>query len=133
MKKCIFAAVAATLCIGNSEAERQRFDLVCSGTYYEGPEKLAKPVERRLRVDLAAGKYCFDDCEKVRDIHAVQPDRIEFIKSEPGAEIFAEAVVSRTTGDYEHLILRGGGWNLRAEWKMQCDPAEFSGFPATRF
>lgn len=124
--------VAAMALLANSEGSPQQFDLVCKGTYFDGPEKVAEPVERRLRVDLAGEKFCFDDCELVRDIHAVQPDRVEFIKNVVPRRSVATATVSRKTGEYEQLIL-DAAYSLRMEWKLQCDPAPFSGFPKVRF
>lgn len=113
-----------------------QFDLVCSGTRQTTLDGPAAPLDYRLRVDLDAGRWCWDACERTFQIADVAPDRL-VLQSErvdtPRKRSTTDNTVSRTTGEHRSIWIETRPMPTYFETKGQCDPAAFSGFPATRF
>lgn len=113
-----------------------QFDLVCSGTRQMGLDAQPVPLDYRLRVDLEARRWCWNDCDRTMQIVDVAPDRLvlqtESIDT-PRKRSTSDNTVSRTTGEHRSIWIETRPIPTYVETKGQCDPAAFSGFPAARF
>lgn len=133
------AALAAALMA--STGPPQKFDLVCAGT----AEKLAiggavsTPYQRHLRIDLATGQWCAEDCAKVERIARVEPGRLLLrdVKIDTPREYWVEREsVDRVTGEHSSMATDSpAGPSPRSAFsKGHCELAPFSEFAkAVRF
>lgn len=110
-----------------------QFDLICKGRTKMSPVGRWQPYEQRYRVDLAAKTYCTFACKTVESIASVDAARIEFATSsedEPG-NVSVIHYVDRADGKWVYFISGGSGMFQSAEGV--CEPAPFTGLPATKF
>ncbi|MBN8263117.1 MAG: hypothetical protein J0M21_00510 [Xanthomonadales bacterium] len=131
---CLALAFAASA--GAQAQTATKFDLICSGTRQMGLEAAAVAHEYRIRVDLDAGRWCWDACERTFEIAEAAPDRIVFAKDEvdtPRQRRTLENAVSRLTGEHRLVSIETRPLPRFMETKGQCEPGSFSGFPAARF
>lgn len=135
--RLIWGLSLALLAAGGANAQTAtQFDLVCRGTRQTGLEAEPVPIEYRIRVDLVAGRWCWDVCERTYEFADVGPDRIVFSKDEIDTyrkRSSSENSVSRSTGEHRLIWIESRPFPTYVETKGHCDPAEFSGFPAARF
>lgn len=112
-----------------------QFDLVCKGTIKESYQGRERPIEVRYRVDLAAGTYCWWQCKTIATIKAVEPGRLVFQLVGPTLprQTRITETVDRTTGAWIDERDNGDPWEGYSSSKGTCEPAPFSGFPATKF
>jgi hypothetical protein len=82
------------LCASTPALAADQFDLACQGTKISQRGGAPEPNSFRLRVDLAAKKWCADACAKVLDVSAVKPDRI----------VLADDIVYNTRSDFSNSI-----------------------------
>lgn len=134
MKRLAFL-VAATVLLG-AQAPRQQFDLVCEGTRQMQLDGPLQPITQRIRVDLSAGQYCFDACERV--MHIAQVTASQIVLSERSTETArqrssARAEINRVTGEYRNYLIESRPIPTFMETRGTCTPQAFSGFPAARF
>jgi hypothetical protein len=105
----LFAATAAST--------PQQFDLICKGsgdvTHY--------------RVDLAAKKWCWENCASTWPIARVEDERITFKEDDTPSEKVWNWV-SRTTGEWFQGMRSATLGEVSSHGT--CEPAPFSGFPA---
>lgn len=131
------ALIAVSLTAFDAAAQSAtRFDLVCSGTRQMDLDGAPAPLDYRLRVDLEARRWCWNDCERTMPIVDVAPDRIVFQSESIDTarkRSTSENSVSRTTGEHRSIWIETRPIPTYVETKGQCDPAAFSGFPAARF
>lgn len=129
------AVLALALAASN---QGEAFDLVCAGEMSSEAitGNTSKPYSVRYRVDLAASKYCEDQCATVNPIFKVDPGVLVFEsidKDAPSERVRKINNVSRNTG--EHLMLytsRSTGSAasvLIMRWRGTCERADFTGFP----
>lgn len=139
MRPIAFTAGLAALALTAVEAAAQsatQFDLVCSGTRQLTLDGPAEPHDYRLRIDLEAGRWCWDECARTMPIVEVAPDRLTLLSEvvdTPRKRSTTENTVSRVTGEHRALWIESRPIPTFVETKGQCDPAAFSGFPAARF
>jgi hypothetical protein len=110
-----------------------QFDLVCKGRQKTSISGAWKPYEQRYRVDVAAKTYCRYDCKAVESVKSVDAARIEFEasdRSEPG-NVALIHYVDRSDGKWVYLF--SGGSSSFESVEGVCEPAPFTGLPATRF
>ena len=113
------------------------FNLVCSGTittdsFYARGQK--EPYSYTYRIDLDKRKWCEGQCGVIRDIHDVQPVRIELEPPEdtntPTKKRFFSSTINRTTGVHSTLLTSGRGTDmLIMKWEGSCSKQPFTGFP----
>jgi hypothetical protein len=118
----ILAAAAAS-------APSQQFDLICTGTPGNDGALVYAGADLRLRVDLAAGKWCEDDCRVINPIVEQQPAMLWLEKAseiEQRREQVHVRAVNRETGQY--LRIQESRFGQISE-RGQCQRAPFSGFP----
>lgn len=104
-----------------------RFDLVCRGdaigTAPVPALRRGGPIKLRIRVDLTAKKFCFDDCGDVRQLTDVNDDFVEASSGEQRVRIM------RATGKF--LYQRTGLYE--AAGAGTCETKPFSGMPKQGF
>lgn len=131
-----FALFAAALAAPTSALAADQFDLKCVGERQLTLRDTPKPHSYSIRIDLKAGKWCWDQCDLIYDIQAIQPDRLvlarEDIKTPSKSRLFANEV-SRVTGHHEMESIETRPVASYFKLSGQCEPAPFSGFPATKF
>lgn len=117
-------------------AVAQQFDLRCQGTRQWGLDADPTPHSFSISVDLDAGRWCWNDCERTYGVADVGPDRITFVDEEERGlrkESRTEVYVERTTGAFRQIWIEVRPFPTYLEVQATCDPAPFSGFPAARF
>lgn len=128
----LMCAIAMTLFGATAAQAAQQLDLVCEGTRQTEPDGPKEPHSFRIIVDLDEMAFCKDACDTMWDIDGVNPAEIIF--TEPGGgRIHSDQRVSRRTGAYEWTVISTGPSPWYEKTEAQCGPAEFSGFPTTRF
>ena len=135
MKSLIIAGWVAALPAA-ALAQAQQFDLVCSGvkvTELDGPEQ---PYDYGFRVDVAAGRWCWDTCERTFEIEEVGPDRLVFQldrENTSRSQRYSRNEVSRIDGLHEQIVIEASPGMQFYNVKGSCSPRPFSGFPAALF
>lgn len=121
----------ALLCgqAGSALAAPDQFDLVCTGSIQAGT-KPAEPWSSRYRVDLRAGRWCFDTCPKVNGIFRADAGEIVLTNRDdrPSGSWVELHTVQRSTGDMVQRIA-----SLDLYIKATCEPAAFTAIPDTKF
>jgi hypothetical protein len=142
-----------------AQASQTQFDLQCSGQLlHHAMTEMAdfKPWRGVVKVDLDAGLFCQDDCTVIEKIQKSGPDEISLKDGSSGFQKgdwhfvrTDSSSVNRRTGQYERSVeqLRDGVILLPGErptlspspdeyseiYVATCEPAQFTGFPKTRF
>lgn len=124
----IFMLLSAT---ASSAAAAEQFNLQCTKVVRgsSGPETNT----RTYRIDLDAKLWCMDECDRARSIKAVTPDQITINETDPAERRYrASHYIYRGTGKYVQTYdNRSLGSFIVTEG--QCEPAPFTGLPATKF
>jgi len=112
-----------------------QFDLLCVGTRKYGLED-AKATTERYRIDLAAKRWCYKECDRTYNIYSVTPSAIT-LQQEVGPELGSDGSVrvheiDRSTGELDHYR-RQRSTGVTYEIKAACEQAPFSGMPKPRF
>jgi hypothetical protein len=106
---------------------------MCSGHFLTGKE--LRPMSHVFRVDLAAGRFCVDDCASTAPLASVSYGEIVFQNevSRSGEVIYRS--VNRESGLYyaDRLTPQPRKKAVRTVTTATCDSAPFTGFPARRF
>ncbi|WP_278983275.1 hypothetical protein [Sphingobium yanoikuyae] len=108
-----------------------QFDLICQGRARYGAPASWQKFENRYRVDLAAKRWCRDNCERVMPLADVSEARITFTSIHNNASI----------GDVDHFVERSSGRLVEimasryspTTVEAQCEAAPFSGLPDKKF
>lgn len=108
-----------------------QFDLICQGRAKYGASASWQKFENRYRVDLAAKRWCRDNCERVMPLADVNEARITFTSIHDDA----------TIGDVDHFVERASGHLVEIHSSRfspqtvaaQCEAAPFSGMPEKKF
>ncbi|UAK23673.1 hypothetical protein [Sphingomonas nostoxanthinifaciens] len=125
---------AVALLSASSAVAADQFDLICKGVetanYFEGK----RPFTLELRVDLEAGRYCYDElCDRgLRPIFSVEASRIDFdepITSDDSPIGKQHHSVDRSTGAYTRFRFAPYGRIGFSTADGNCEPAPFKGFP----
>lgn len=112
----IGAVVASLACATglNAETVSTRFNLFCEGVRESGGA--SKPFTTELRIDLAARKWCDDECKDVRSFAKIERDRLTLSENETSS--FEEwTYVERTTGEFVQVFRSP---LLRSTTKAEC-------------
>lgn len=124
----LFAALTA-------QARPQQFDLRCEGTLQEALDGDIKPHTWSVRIDLANNQWCWNSCERTFSIADVKPERIELVNEREDGRFrgLHTVTVDRRTGQFEQVSIQSRPVAWCRKVAGTCQPATFSGFPATRF
>lgn len=112
----------------------QQFDLNCTQPPPSRYASFAEPANLRIRVDLAANRWCQADCKVLRNIAEVQPGMIFFEREsleEKAHGLGTYRSVDRTNGEYlfsSRFRTIGSRIHLVTEAAV-CSLESFSGFP----
>ena len=123
-----------------------QFDLLCSGSTTgkldpREPRLMDAPVQRwarAFRVDLAAKRYCEDDCLKIETLAEGEPGQVVFLDSVSLIDRLTRerhsAVYDRDTRKYRASDtiqdLAFGHYKMANSVTATCEAGPFSGFPA---
>lgn len=99
-----------------------QFDLVCK----------YGSTTVRYRIDVLRGEACEAACERIWKMGPATSGELRLVDLDTGdpSEVPQTITVNRKTGALRHWI--GGSRNGIVESAV-CEPAPFSGFPATKF
>ena len=128
------AGIPTVLALASSAAE-DRFDAVCSGTVTRDAfeaDPTTEPWEGVFHIDLEARKYCIDACEIYFDVAYATPVMIVLDRMSP--DVPRNTELDRRTGKLYKEVQLGWGRTYRGyRVEAMCEPASFSGWPATKF
>ena len=133
MMRLIFAIVLAA---PTSAIAADQFDLKCVGERQLTLQSKPAPHSYGIRIDLKAGKWCWEHCEVIYDIQSVQPDRLTLDRQD--VKTFSKShllvnEVNRVTGKHELESIETRPLPAYFKLSGQCEPSPFSGFPVTKF
>jgi hypothetical protein len=118
------AALVVALFSASPVYAADQFDLVCTGKV-ESTISRPEPISRRYHVDLAAKRWCYNECT-VRPIVEVNNTQIVFRDTKAAYEgdpTVSLDYVDRTTAKWVFFSAYEQG-------EGTCAPAPFSGFPS---
>lgn len=125
--------VGLLLALTLAQSTPNEFDLLCTGESLLGAigedESTYRryPLENRIRVSLTERKFCWNDCEQVYSLVAVDD---EFITFNHDRDDIAPQRVNRRTGVFSGDGIIG---TLRSIDRATCHRVAFSGLPARQF
>lgn len=104
-------------------AAADQFDLICK----------AKKTEVRYRVDLSRGEWCSEDCRRVLPVANVTTGELTLEDVRPTRRDDPTSLIriNRSTGQWHTFFAIGS--LMPSGHDGLCEPAPFSGFPATKF
>lgn len=112
-----------------------QFDLVCSGSRQVGLSA-PEPIERRIRVDLDAMRWCQFECTRTFPIVEASADTLVLDRAgenDRTAVTRRLTTVSRVTGEWRVATLESGFGAVDSYISGNCAPADFTGFPSAKF
>lgn len=137
--RIVMLGLVAALSAGQALAQDKptQFDLVCRGQQRDQPTGPSREYERHYRLDLAAKRWCSDECKSAFPIEAVTLDMITIRSNilESGHKgVDVDHRISRVTGEVTDNVSSSiGGTLVYQGRKGSCERAPFSGFPPTKF
>ncbi|WP_156447431.1 hypothetical protein [Blastomonas sp. CCH1-A6] len=114
----------------------EKFDLKCTGERQFHLESPVEPHSYGFRIDLKSQKWCWEHCDIIFDIAQVHPDRLILAeKHEVLGRVTSHLVnvIDRTNGNHRFRSSVTGSTGNVHTINGTCEPAPFSGFPATKF
>jgi hypothetical protein len=112
-------------------AMAEKFDLICSGTGADTRnQNSTRPWERRIKVDLAQGAWCFGKCDAPEAIFRVLPNKYTFRWSHTGIRTDT-FIVDRGDSTFQYVLI-DGATNSGELVNGTCRCAPFSGLPKPR-
>lgn len=117
-------------------AQAQSYDLVCTGTVQDEVDGPKAPHEYGFRIDLNAGRWCWDHCDTTFALVEVAPERLVLGRADRidrRGRYWLENEVNRQTGRHELVSISTTPPAIYRHIEGQCEPAPFSGFPSPRF
>lgn len=112
-----------------------QFDLLCTGAKQVGLST-PEPVERRIRVDLSAMRWCQFDCARAFPIAEASTDTLVLDRAgdnDRTAVTRRLTTVNRVTGEWRVTTLESGFGAVDTYVRGTCTLAEFTGLPAAKF
>lgn len=121
-----------------AQAGGGEFDLNCAGTMKTHPLDGSAGVDAeytsKIRISLARGLWCWDACETVSVIEEADAARIVLSDSRDDSGGSSYASVDRVTGSFfQSMKFREETMTLDMSISGECEPARYSGIPATKF
>jgi len=116
-----------------SQSHAQQFDLLCVGEHrlgaVGGNEATYQifPLNNRIRIDLEKEQFCWNECNQVYGLIAVDDN---FITLNEDSDDISPQRVNRRTGEFTGDGVIG---STRSIDNARCEREPFSGFPAKLF
>lgn len=131
-----YVMIPAALILLAAQATPPQFDLICPGTLQARLDGPREPKVTRIRIDLNANQWCFDDCSNVQPLAQVTASEIvlfDLSNDTRQRRSMARASVNRLTGAYRNLQIEARPLQIYRDETGSCSPGPFSGFPSARF
>lgn len=137
----MFAAILLLTTTAVAPQSMLKLDLICTLTALSLRRGGALPegipiknnVRTHLRLDLEAKRWCQEECLWRANLEA-DDDHIGLKHLDEGPAMRWTDQISRTTGTRMTVAMSGAGGTESGMLEVsQCEPAPFTGFPATKF
>lgn len=135
MRKLMLVVAACAVSSTAHAANRDYFDLVCTGEQQVATGKPAIAWKERLRFDLVDKRWCRGACKVAGQISQVTPDEISIYDSRAttGGPADVQLTLSRTQGTIREAVAAGWSGSSFGIAEGKCVRAEFSGLPGQKF
>lgn len=120
-------------CLAAPALAADQFDLACRGSRLLKRDGAGEPYAFRVRVDLAARRWCLDDCRLVMDINTVEPDRIVFqddLILNTREEATRDATLDRRTNAFRRILIIARPEESYSKVEATCTVQPFTALPA---
>ena len=109
-----------------------QFDLACKGYKWTKLGGAGEDYVFRVRVDLAANKWCDNDCKSVQALVSATPDKL--VLTDEGTlnsrmEVSREATFDRKSNDFHYKLLQSRPTEDYLEYQGKCTSETFTPFP----
>jgi hypothetical protein len=125
--------VLASLLLAASPAmAADQFDLACKGYKWTQLGGTGQDYSFRVRLDLAAKKWCDGDCKTVSPIVSVAADRLVLLDEgtlNSRMEVAREATFDRKANSYHYKYLQTRPTDDYLEYQATCSTEAFTPFP----
>jgi hypothetical protein len=126
------AVAMSFLALTTAASQPSQFDLICKGHSYMASWEAVDygEVTTKVRVDTGSAKYCVAECEEIKVIEKITPDRIVFFDTSNKDGTFSQQFYDVARGQ---LIIRNGmNGEPPNRWVVsndsECRLEKFSGF-----
>jgi hypothetical protein len=135
MRKLMLVVTACAVSSTAHAANRDYFDLVCTGQQQVATGKPAVAWKERLCFDLVDKRWCRDACKVAGQISQVTPDEIFIYDSRAtsGGPADVQLTLSRTQGTIREAVAAGWSGSSFGIAEGKCVREEFSGLPGQKF
>ncbi|HWJ68443.1 MAG TPA: hypothetical protein VNS79_00100 [Sphingobium sp.] len=109
-----------------------QYDLACQGTRISPRDAAAEAYSTRLRIDLAAQKWCQDDCKRVVAINDISADTLvlaDDITYNSRTDLSNKMTVDRKSGAFEQLSSQDRPSPMYLKVEATCTEQPFTPFP----
>ncbi|MBO9576116.1 MAG: hypothetical protein J7494_10295 [Sphingobium sp.] len=109
-----------------------QFDLACQGYKWTKLGGSGEAYNFRVRVDLAAKKWCDGECKAAQSIVSVADDKLVLLDEgtlNSRMEVAREATFDRKAGNYHYKFLQSRPADDYLEYQGKCTTEAFTPFP----
>ena len=124
--------VSFLLLAGSPAFAADQFDLVCEGWKWTKMGGTAQEYDFRVRVDLAAKKWCEGDCKAALPIQSIAADKLVLLDEgtlNSRMEVAREATFDRKANSYHYRLLQTRPTDDYLEYQANCKAAAFTPIP----
>ncbi len=125
-------AVPLLLFAGSPAIAADQFDLNCQGWKWTKQGGAAQEYDFRVRIDLAAQKWCDGECKAAQPIQSVAGDKLTLLDDgtlNSRMEVAREATFDRKTNSYHYRLLQTRPTDEYLEYNATCKTEAFTPFP----
>ncbi len=135
MRKLMFIIAACAVSSTAHAANRDLFDLVCTGQQQVATGKPAIAWKERLRFDLVNKRWCRGAWKVAGQIGQITPDEISIYDSRAntGGPSDVQLTLSRTNGTIREAVSAGWSGSSFGIAEGKCVREDFSGLPGQKF
>jgi hypothetical protein len=135
MRKLMSVVAACAVSSTAHAANRDYFDLVCTGQQQVATGKPAVAWKERLRFDLVEKRWRRGVCKVAGQISQITPDEISIYDSRAttGGPADVQLTLSRTQGTIREAVAAGWSGSSFGIAEGKCVREEFSGLPGQKF
>lgn len=127
-----YAAVPLLLLASSPAVAADQFDLACQGQRWTQRGGTASPYSFRLRVDLAAKKWCEGECKAVQTIVSADDDKLVFTDDSTNntrMDMIRQVTLDRKTNAFVHHFSQYRPDDQLLYIQATCKPEAFTPFP----
>jgi hypothetical protein len=124
--------VSLLLLAGSPAIAADQFDLSCQGWKWAQRGGAAQEYDFRVRIDLAAQKWCDGDCKAAQPIQSVAGDKLTLLDEgtlNSRMEVAREATFNRKTNEFHYRLLQTRPTDDYLEYQGKCTTAPFTPIP----